>query len=221
MEFYTTFTQLKEAQACRPRYKTLAKSLGGIKKYGCNTPITMLQILEHNELDDTLWTLANCTNNEQLCDYVCRIFAVGCAQNVLHIYEDKYPGEDRPRKSIIAAHLFGYGEISDEELVVARDAAWDAAWATAREAARDAARDAVLVAWDAAWAAREAAWAAWAAARDAAWVAWDAAIEVALDAARDATWAAAWDAELQYQTNLLRAILEDVARDDFELPTAL
>jgi hypothetical protein len=52
------------------------------------------------------------------------------------------------------------GEITNEGLAAARDAAWDAAWAAARDAA-----------WDAAWdAARDAAWAAArAAARDAAW----------------------------------------------------
>ena len=60
------------------------------------------------------------------------------------------------------------GEITDNELAAAWDAASDAAWAAARAAARAAAW---YAAWDAAWyAAWAAAWyAAWAAARDAAW----------------------------------------------------
>jgi hypothetical protein len=89
-----------------------------------------------------------------------RLFAADCAEHVLHFYEDEYPDDDRPRKSIEAARKFARKEIDDAAWDAARAAAWDAARAAAWAAAWDAARDA---AWDAAWAA------AWAAARDAAW----------------------------------------------------
>jgi hypothetical protein len=70
--------------------------------------------------------------------------------------------DPRSWEAIEAKRAWLRGEISDEELAAARDAALDAAWAADRAADRDAA-------WAAAWAAdRDAAWAvAWAADRDA------------------------------------------------------
>ena len=53
-----------------------------------------------------------------------RLFAADCAERVLHIFEEKYPDDDRPRKAIEAARKFAYGEISREELDAARDAAY-------------------------------------------------------------------------------------------------
>jgi hypothetical protein len=102
-------------------------------------------------------------------EHVMREFACRQAESVLHLYEEKYPDDKRLRKAIDAARAYIRGEISDDELDAARDAAW-AAWA----------------AWDAAGAA------AWAA-RAACDAAWDAAGAAACDAARDAAWDAAWD----------------------------
>jgi hypothetical protein len=53
----TTFRQLKEASPCKYGYKKLAKSLGGVRKYGANTPISIIQILESNGVIDCLWAL--------------------------------------------------------------------------------------------------------------------------------------------------------------------
>jgi hypothetical protein len=108
-------------------------------------------------------------------------YAIFAAQQVLDIFEKKYPTDNRPRRAIEAAL-----KCLEKNTVKNRSAAWaaaraagdaagDAAWAAAR-AAEDAAGDA---AWAAAWDA------AWAAARDAG---------AAGDAAGDAAWAAAWDA---------------------------
>jgi len=96
---------------------------------------------------------------------ILRLFACRVAEDVLPLYEAKYPDDDRPRKAIDTARRHADGQATDDELAAARDAAqaaaWDAAWAAARDAT-----------WDA----------AWAAARDAAWAA-------ARDAARAAAWA--------------------------------
>jgi len=130
-------------------------------------------------------------------DKNARLFVVKCAKRVLPIFEKEYPNDKRPRIVIEKARLFALGEISKEELAVARaaagdaagaaarDAAWAAAWDAARAAAGAAARDA------AGDAARDAAWAAGDAARAAAW---DAARAAAWDAARAAAWDAAWAA---------------------------
>ena len=118
-----------------------------------------------------------------------RLFAADCAEHVLHIFEDEYPDDDRPRKAIEAVRKFVYGEISKEELSAAYYAACDAAYDAARvvrngaacydaacdaaratrkaaHAARKAAEAAVRAAWDTTCAARKAAEAAVRAAKD-------------------------------------------------------
>jgi hypothetical protein len=80
---------------------------------------------------------------------ILRLFACRVAEDVLPLYEAKYPDDDRPRKAIETARRYADGQATDGEL----DAAWDAAWAAARDAARAAARAAAqAAAQDAAWA---------------------------------------------------------------------
>ena len=145
----TSFRLLHDAGACKERYRFLAKALGGIKAYGVNTPITLLQILNINGFDDALWALMACDDAETfsrllVCDY---------AEHVLHIFEAEYPDDYRPRMVIEVSRRYARGEATDAEL----SAAWYAAWA-----AGDAARAAWYAAGDAARGA------AWYAARDAA-----------------------------------------------------
>ena len=108
-----------------------------------------------------------------------RLFAADCVEHVLHIFEKKYPNDNRPRAAIRAARDFAYRKITKSQLTAARDAARDAARAAAWDAARDAARAA-----------------AWDAARAAAW-----------DAAWDAAGAAARAAERKWQSTKLREVL--------------
>jgi hypothetical protein len=179
---HTTFKLAHESGACTEGYRKLAKHLGGVDKYGKDTPIPLSKIVESNGLLDAIWSL-RCTTepskNIQI-EFACR-----CAEHVLHFYEDKYPDDKRPREAIEAARAYAEGRGSAAE---AAEAAWDAWEAAARAAwaAEDAARAA----------ARAAAWAAWAAeaARDVARAAWDAA-RAAEAAARAAAWAAESDAD--------------------------
>ena len=113
-------------------------------------------------------TLDDLTEQEQ------RLIAADFAEHVLPLFEAEYPDDDRPRKAIDAARAYARGEITEEQLSAAWDAARAAAWAAAGAAAWDAAGDAAGAA-------------AWAAARAAAGAA-------ARDAARAAAGAAAGDA---------------------------
>jgi len=119
-----------------------------------------------------------------------RLFAADCAEQVLHLFEDRQPGDDRPRETIRTARLFALGEASNAALFAASSAtlstassatlsaAWYAIWSTARSAASAAA-------WCAAkYAASDAASAA----------ARYAVSDLASDAASVAAWYAAWDA---------------------------
>ena len=120
-----------------------------------------------------------------------RLFAADCAERVLPIYEEEYPGEDAPRKAIQAARDFACGKINKKQLEEAMDAARAgaraAAWAGARAAA-----------WTAAGAA------AGAGARTAAGAAAGAGARTAAGAAAwAAAWDAAWDAAREWQTDRL------------------
>ena len=146
----TRFRLLHDAGACKERYRFLAKALGGIKAYGRDTPITLLQILDINGFDDALWALRACDDAETFS----RLLACDYAEHVLPIFETQYPDDDRPRKAIAVSRRHAHGEATDAELSAAGAAgaaAWHAAWAAGA----------------AAWYAAEAA--AEAAARDAAW----------------------------------------------------
>jgi len=157
----TTFNLLRKAGACTSRYRVLARHLGGVQHYGATTPIPLSTILDSNGLDDALWCL-QCCQDKETAGVFARLLVADFAWHVLHIFEEKYPNDKRPRQAIDAARQYARGEIGDAALDAAGDAARAAAWDAALDAAGDAA-------WDAARAA------AWDAARDAAW-----------DAARDA-----------------------------------
>ena len=179
MQPSTTFAKLHAASACVDRYKHLAKALGGITKYGRNKPITLLQILDANGLNDALWALCACDDSDKFA----RLLACDFAKHVLPIFEREYPDDKRPREAIAVARRYANGQATDNELAVARAAAWDAVGAAVGAAA-----------WAAAWAAAGAA--AWAAA-------WDAAGA----AAGAAAWDAARAAEQKWQEQRLRAAI--------------
>lgn len=149
----TSFRLLHDAGACKERYRFLAKALGGIKAYGVNTPITLLQILDINGFDDALWALRACPDS----DTFARLLACDYAEHVLPIFKTQYPDDDRPRKAIAVSRRYARGEATDAELSAARDAgdaaraAWYAARAAAWAAAWAAARDAGDAAWATAW----------------------------------------------------------------------
>ena len=112
---------------------------------------------EYDTLDFCNWGIAHLMTKKLAVLYAC--FA---ARQVLKIYEDKYPGDLRPRQAIEAAERYAE-DPSEENRQAAAGAAAEAPWAAGAEAAARAA------AWAAAgrWAA-EALMAARAAARAAA-----------------------------------------------------
>jgi len=197
MKIYTTLRKIRECTPCEPGWEKLLRFLN--KTSADDEPLDLLTILESNGVSDCVWAFRCAENNKP----VYRLIAADFAESVLHIYEEEYQNDDRPRKAIQAARDYANNVIDKEELTsawaaaeaaaeaAALDAALDAALAAARAAALDAARAAAL---DAAWAAAEAAAldAAGAAALDAAWAAAGAAARAAARAAAEAAaWAAA------------------------------
>ena len=205
INLHTTLRLLRKHSACKPGYETLTAALG--PDWGDNDPITLERIVETNGLQDAIWALCAVPKSQaKYRDRLARLFAVWCARQVLHIYEESYPDDKRPRNAIDTAERFALGQATENELA-ARTAAWAsagdaaraAAWASAGDAvraaenaARASAGDAVRAAENAARAsAGDAVRAAEDAARAAAWTtSWAAAWAAVRDAARDAAWAA-------------------------------
>ena len=167
----TTFELLRLNHACESGYKTLAKNLGGINKYGKDTEINLLQILESNGVQDALWSLRACKEDEKI--KIAQHIACDCAEAVLYIYEKYNNKNTAPRNAIEIARKVIRGELpaSAADAASAR-AAYDAAYASdaasasayaASAAARAASAAASAAAYDAA-AARAARAAAYAAA---------------------------------------------------------
>ena len=142
---HTTFARAKEAKACIESYRKFAKFKGGIKKWGKDMPFPLSEVLEVCGLEDAIWCL--CVVIEP-AEREIRLFACDCAERALHIWEEKYPDDKRPRQAIETARKYAMGQATQHNL--------DAASAAAEDAAEDADEDAGNVAWVAAWAAWDA-----------------------------------------------------------------
>lgn len=79
---YTTLARIREHSPCEDGWKKLCKSLGGIRNYGKDTPVSLLQILDSNGLNDALWCLRACDAED-----FARDFARWCALQVAHLWE--------------------------------------------------------------------------------------------------------------------------------------
>ena len=162
MMLTTNFNLLKQANACTGRYRHLARALGGIRAYGREAPITLLQVLDANGLDDALWALrAVPREQEAVRDRFARLLACDYAEHILPIaWDPLYPTDRRPWTACAVARRYACGGATTAELAAAARGAWEAraaaAWAAARAAARAAA--------SAAWASAGASASAWAAA---------------------------------------------------------
>ena len=159
----------------------LLKNLGKTK--ADDEPLSLLEILKSNGLDDALW----CCRAEPQYDKEWRLFAVWCASQVKHLMRD-----NRSIEALDVATRYANGCATIEELEEAQAASWDAAQAASKSASKSAATSAATAA------ARSAAWSA---AQSAAWNAaqsasWDAGRAAAWNAGPAASQSAAWDAGL-------------------------
>lgn len=198
----TTLNAIRSHNPCTKGWKKLLANLGKIK--ADDEPLSILDVLNSNGLDDALWCLRAVEGH----DREIMLYGVWCARQVQHLMTNP-----RSVAALDVAERFANGAATRDELVSAWAAAGDAgaaawaAWAAARAAAWAAARAAWAAAGAAAWAA------AWEAARnagDAARNAGDAA-GAARDAG-DAAFAVARDAALDAQERRLREIcLQEVS----------
>lgn len=134
----TTLNKIRAHSPCKPGWEKLLGSLGKTK--ADDEPISIIEILNSNGLDDAIWCLRGVDGREK----ELRLLVVAYARRVQHLMIDA-----RSIAALDVAEQFANGAATELELA----AAWDAALAAARAAARQPAGD---VAGDAAWAAAQA-----------------------------------------------------------------
>jgi hypothetical protein len=106
----TSFTKIKAERCSADLYKKLAEALGGVSRYGQNTPIALDIIVESTGLADAIWAM-RCANEPPfnlLLEFACR-----CAEHALPVFEAKYPEDKRVRGAIAAARKYFVTPTSD------------------------------------------------------------------------------------------------------------
>ena len=119
----TTLNAIRKHSPCESGWVKLLAHLGKTK--ADDEPLSILEILKSNGLDDALW----CLRAVDGYDKEIRLYAVWCARQVQHLMTDK-----RSLDALDVAEAFANGKATKAELLAARDAARDAAWDAAREA---------------------------------------------------------------------------------------
>lgn len=163
----TTLKKIRAHRPCATGWEKLLRTLN--KTSSDNEPVSIIQILDSNGLDDALWCLRAVNGH----DREIRLFAVWCARRVKHLMADQ-----RNVEVINVSERHANGLATDEELRAAAEAASAAVSVAAGKAraalraaegvaAPSAARAAVWAAEGAAWAVEGAAWDAEVAAQEA------------------------------------------------------
>ena len=130
----TTLKAIRNHGPCESGWVNLLGALGKTK--ADDEPLSLLEILKSNGLDDALW----CLRAVDGYDKEIRLYAVWCARQVQHLMTDK-----RSLDALDVADAFANGKVTKKELAAARDAAGaardaaGAAWAAALAAALAAA----------------------------------------------------------------------------------
>jgi len=197
MKIKLTAEKLRELGACSNGLKTFTSAHG-------ESEVTILAAYMSNGWDDIWWYISSFYDDspaEFKSDL--RLLSADYAEHVLHIFETEHPDNNSPRKAIKASRDYANGLIDESTLEAARSSAVvavrDAAFSSARDAARSAAAAAVrsesnYTDHPAAFAARSAAWSA------------------ERDEARSAPWSAvrsaARSAEMKWQKEKLKNLLE-------------
>ena len=129
----TTLNGIKSYNPCGNGWSKLLKSLDKTK--ADDEPLSLGYILKSNGIEDAVWAL-------QVLDYKDEcLFRADVAESVLHIFEERYPDDKRPREAINGIRKWHRGEITFESWAV--DTAYaEAAYVADAYAADDAARQA-------------------------------------------------------------------------------
>ena len=107
-------TTAGEVRSKLPYVKGIVESLETLPD---EAEVSLSQVLEEHGTENALRFL-QCFDYVKYCELPATI-----AKSVLHIFEESYPEDKRPRKAIEAIYQFKAGDIDKEELTAAADVA--------------------------------------------------------------------------------------------------
>jgi len=190
-ELTITLRKARRAGACIDGWKIIRQELGNPS---LDEPIEISKLLDSQVDNAALWSLALVDRK------ACVRYLLDCLDHagVVATYERRYPEDKRVANCIATLRRWVEGKATQEELRVAASAAKAATWSATGSAAKAAATAAT-------WSAASATWAA----RAAAGVATKAATGSATGSATKAARAATWSAELAWQKEHLREVLNE------------
>jgi len=142
-ETNTTHKKIKKPRPFQIDWQRLLNRLG--LERADQKPLPLITILESNGLADAITALKAV---KPKYGNAVRLFAAGCAKHVLHIFEEEFPDDQRPRQAIEAAEQYSYGKISLKELHKAHKEAWIAARTANKQSDSFAVREAAYAARD-------------------------------------------------------------------------
>ena len=111
-----TLNQIRDHYLCKSSWEVLLKSLDKTK--ADDEPLSLIYILDVLGINDAIWYL-KCLEYKDYC-----LFLADAAESVLHIFEKRFPGDDRPRKCIEGVRNYHKGLITKEELAQLRTAVY-------------------------------------------------------------------------------------------------
>jgi hypothetical protein len=123
MKLTTTLNLIRAHTPCKDGWQKLLTHLG--KTEADDEALNLLTILTSNGVQDMLWCLRATVEDSKLAALQ---MAIEFAEQVLPIFEKRYPNDARPRHAIQAAKDYLTGGITVEQLQAARR---DAAYAVA------------------------------------------------------------------------------------------
>src|SRR6056297_1815265 len=123
----TTFRELQSCHPCKDGWSLLCNNIlktdfpeypaswsqCQLSEEQLDTEVSILEILESNGVEDAFWAL----RTQEYRDY-CLILA-DIAESVLHIWEERYPNDNRPRLAVETIRKWYSGEATDQDLEVA------------------------------------------------------------------------------------------------------
>lgn len=127
----TTLNKIREYSPSENSWEKLLTALG--KTQADDAPVSIVQILDSNGLDDAVW----CLRAVDGCDLEIRQFAVWCASQVRYLVTDLQNTIDSAAPDVASSAVYVASYAASESLDVASDATYVAS--DAAEAASDAA----------------------------------------------------------------------------------
>ena len=104
----TTLNKIRSHNPCKQSYVLLLKSLNKTKPD--DEPLSFRHILDTIGIHDAVWCLRTLQYKE-FC-----LFSADVAETVLHIFEERYADDKRPRRAVEAIRKFHSGEITEDQL---------------------------------------------------------------------------------------------------------